>query len=185
MRTLDRNYLAAHPAGDAPAEFTVSVDLPTSVDVPNNPDGTRPKITLDATSDTYANLLGLLSYVHDEDVHDNVVALILENTDEEKLEAFGSLEEAAPFMRESAREIVTPFRTFTLSLALQTEADGQVVSEIDGQLKLTAPSIVTAAMALKSMTKPHVLTQLAISFSPETDDDDDEYAGRNEVLVVS
>lgn len=185
MRTLDRNYLAAHPAGDEPAKFNVTIDIPASVDVPNNPDGTRARITLDATSDTYANLLGLLSYVHDEEVHDNVMALLLENIDEEKLEAFDSIEEAAPFMREAAAEIVTPFRTFTLSLALKSEVDGEVISEVSGELKLTAPSMISAAQALKSMTRPHVLTDIAISFCPETDDDDDEFASGNEVLVVS
>ncbi|ACL42298.1 hypothetical protein Achl_4347 (plasmid) [Pseudarthrobacter chlorophenolicus A6] len=184
MRTLDRNYLAAHPAGDEPAKFSVTIDIPSSMEVPNNPDGTRPRITVDAVSDTYANLLGLLSYVHDEEVHDNVMAILLENIDEEKLEGFGSLEEAAPVMRHAAAEIVTPFRTFTLSLSLQTEADDEVVSEVSGQLKLTAPNMISAAQALRSMTRPHVLTDIAISFCPETEDDD-EYAGSNEVLVVS
>lgn len=180
MRTLDRKYLAAHPAGDEPAVFTVSLDLPSSVDVPNNPDGTRPQITLNATSDTYGNLLGLLSYVHDEDLNDNVMALLLENVDEEKLAEFGSVEEAAPFMRAAVSEIVTPFRTFTMSLGLEAD-DVEVVS---GVLKLTAPDMVSAVKALKSMTRPHVLTDIAISFCPETDDDDD-YANGNEVLVVS
>lgn len=184
MRTLDRNYLAAHPAGAEPAKFSVTVDLPRSVDVPNNPDGTRPKVTLDASSDTYGNLLGLLSYVHDEDIHDNIMAILIENVDEAKLEEFGSIQEAAPFMRAAAAEIVAPFRTFTLSLSLQTEVEGEVVSEVSGELKLTAPSMISAAQALKSMTRPHVLTDIAISFCPETDDDD-EYAGSNEVLVVS
>ena len=180
MRTLDRNYLAAHPAGDEPAVFTVSLTLPGSVDVPNNPDGTRPQVSLKATSDTYGNLLGLLSYIHDEEVPDNVMAILLENVDEEKLEAFDSIEAAAPFMRETAAEIVTPFRTFTLSLALEADE----VTLVSGVLELTAPDMVSAAKALKSMTRSHVLSDLAISFSPETDDDD-EYADSNEVLVIS
>ncbi|WP_354214655.1 hypothetical protein [Arthrobacter sp. UYCo732] len=180
MRTLDRNYLAAHPTGEEPAVFTLNLTLPESIDVPNNPDGTRPQVTLKATSDTYGNLLGLLGYIHDEEVHDNVWAILLENIDEAKLEAFDTLEGAAPFMREAASEVVTPFRTFTLSLALEAEE----LSVVSGVLELTAPDMVSAAKALKSMTRPHVLSELAISFSPETEDYDD-YAGGNEVLVVS
>lgn len=184
MRTLDRNYLATHPAGDELATFNISLSLPASVDVPNNPDGTRPQVSLKATSDTYGNLLGVLSYVHDMDINELVMAILLENVDEEKLEAFDSAEAAAPFMREAAAEIVTPFRTFTLGLAL--EADG-VDLLVGADLELTAPGMVSAAQALKSMTRPFVLSDLAISFSPETDDDEDDYSGgsRNEVLVVS
>lgn len=186
MRTLDHNYLASHPVGDQLAEFEVSIPLPESVDVPNNPDGTRPKITLKATSDTYGNLLGVLSYLHDEDISENILALVLANVDEEEFEVFDSAEAAIPFMREAAAAIVTPFRTFTVEFAL--EADGEDM-HVSAALELTAPSMLTAAQALKTMTKPNVLTELAISFSPETEDDDeyDEYSGhsRNEVLVVS
>lgn len=186
MRTLDRDYLASHPAGDELAEFNVSIPVPASFDVPDNPDGTRPQISMKATSDTYGNLLGILSYVHDEEVAENILALVLANVDEAKLEAFASIEEAAPFIRESAAEVVSPFRTFSLSLAL--EADGEDSPEVTAVLELTAPSMTSAAKALQAMTKPRVLTELAISFSPETDDDEyDEYSGdsRNEVLVVS
>ncbi|HEX9225854.1 MAG TPA: hypothetical protein VF885_04240 [Arthrobacter sp.] len=184
MRTLDRNYLATHPAGDDLAAFNISLSIPASVDVPNNPDGTRPQISLKATSDTYGNLLGVLSYVHDMDINELAMAILLENVDEEKLEAFDSAEAAAPFMREAAAEIITPFRTFTLGFAL--EADG-VDLPVGADLELTGPSMVSAAQALKSMTRPFVLSDLAISFSPEIDDEDDDYSdgSRNEVLVVS
>jgi hypothetical protein len=186
MKTLDHDYLASHPAGDQLAEFNVSIPLPESVDVPNNPDGTRPKVSMKATSDTYGNLLGALSYIHDEDVSANILALVLANVDEEKFEAFENAEDAIPFMREAAAEIVTPFRTFSVEFTL--EADGEE-TPVSVALELTAPNMVTAAQALTTMTKPRVLTELAISISPETEDDDeyDEYAGdsRNEVLVVS
>lgn len=182
MRTLDRDYLAVHPAGDEPAEFTVSIPVPASIDVPNNADGTRPQVTLNATSDTYGNLLGILGYAHDVDVAENVLVLAVENADESKMGLYETIEEAAPFIREFAAEIITPFRTFTLTLELQAGDDED--SLVRGVLAITAPSVISAAQALKVMTKPHVLTQLAISFSPETDDDDD-YADSNEVLVVS
>mgnify|MGYP003407467069 FL=1 len=183
MRTLDRNYLATHPAGDKRAEFSISLGLPASVDVPNNPDGTRPQVSLKASSDTYGNLLGVLSYVHDMEINELVMAILLENVAEEKFEVFDSYEAAAPFMREAVAEIVSPFRAFTLSLEL--EADGEPLP-VSAVLELTAPSMVSATHALKSMTRPFVLSDLAISFSPETDDDDEEYSGgRNDVLVVS
>lgn len=182
MRTLDRKYLASHPAGDELATFNVSLSLPTSVDVPNNPDGTRPQVSLKATSDTYGNLLGVLSYVHDMEISELIMGILLDNVAEEKLEAFDSAEAAAPFMREAATEIVTPFRTLSLGLAL--EADG-VDLPVSADLELTAPSMVSAAQALKSMTRPFILSDLAISFSPETDDDEDGYSGENHVLVMS
>lgn len=184
MRTLDRNYLATHPAGDTPAEFNVSIPLRASVDVPDNADGTRPRVSLKATSDTYANLLTVLSYVHDEEVNENAFAILLENIDEKDLEGFASMEEAAPFLRAAAEVMVTPFRTFTLALTLSSDD----APSVEATLELTAPSMVLAAGALKSLTKPNVLSDLAISFSPETDDDEyDEFSGdsRNEVLVVS
>jgi hypothetical protein len=109
------------------------------------------------------------------------MAILLENIDEEKLEDFDSIEAAAPFMREAVAEIATPFRTFVLSLALEADE----VTVVSGVLELTAPNMVSAAKALKLMTRPQVLSELAISFSPETADDDDDYAGSNEVLVVS
>jgi len=183
MRTLDRDYLAANPAGDEPATFTMSIPVPDSVPLPSNADGTRPRVTLNASSDTYGNLLGILGYVHTVDVAENIIVLVVENADQNKMELYETIEEAAPFIRESAAEIVTPFRTFTLKLDLQDGDDEN--SLVSGLLEITAPSVTSAAQALKVMTKPRVLQELAISFSPETEDDEyDEYAS-NEVLVVS
>ncbi|QOD05971.1 hypothetical protein [Pseudarthrobacter sp. BIM B-2242] len=181
MRTLDRKYLATHPAGEEPAVFEVSIDLPASVDVPNNPDGTRPQVTLKATSDTYANLLGILGYVHGVEVGQNIVMLVVENADERKMAKYETVLAAAPYLREAAAEMVTPFRTFTQTLELQTSEDEN--SMVTASLEITAPSITHAGLALKSMTRPHVLNELAISFSPETQDDDD--LADNHVLVVS
>jgi hypothetical protein len=177
MRTLDRNYLASNPTGDTKAEFAISLELPASVDVANNPDGTRPHVSLKATSGTYGDLLGSLSFIHDMDLNELATAILLENVADEKL--------ASPeTMREAASEVVTPFRTFTLGIELESKEEGV---SVDADLELTAPDMVTAARALKAMTRPQVLTELAISFSPETDDEYDEYDGdsRHEVLVVS
>lgn len=181
MRTLDRKYLATHPVGDEPAVFEVSIEVPESMDLPNNPDGTRPQVTLKATSDTYGNLLGLLGYVHGVDVGQNIVMLVIENADERKMAEYETVLAAAPYLREAAAEVVTPFRTFTQTLELQT-SDGED-SMVTATLEITAPSITHAGLALKSMTRPHVLNELAISFSPETQDDED--FADNHVLVVS
>lgn len=181
MRTLDRNYLAAHPAGDEPAIFEVSIEVPESVDVPNNPDGTRPQVSLKATSDTYGNLLGILHYMHGVDTGQNIVMLTIENADEDKMAEFETIMDAAPYLREAAAEIVTPFRTFTQTLELQASEDEN--SMVTAPLEITAPSITHAGLALKSMTRPHVLNEPAISFSPEIQDDEDFPS--NDVLVVS
>lgn len=181
MRTLDRKYLATHPIGDEPAVFEVRIEVSKSVDVPNNPDGSRPQVTLKATSDTYGNLLGILGYMHGVDTGQNIVMLAIENADESRMAEFEHIVDAGPYLRELAAEIVTPFRTFTQTLELQAGDDEN--SLVTASLEITAPSITHAGMALKSMTAPRVLNELAISFSPEIPDDED--FASNDVLVVS
>lgn len=76
MKTLDRRYLATHPAGNERAESLMHLTLPDGVDVENNPDGTRPKVTLKATADTYGTLLAVLSELHDQDTGEIAMAMV-------------------------------------------------------------------------------------------------------------
>lgn len=184
MRTLDRKYLAAHPEGEEKAVISLSVPVPTSVDVPANPDGTRPRITLKVTGDTYGLVLAALEHLHDDDEGAELfVALVGQVVTDEEMEAFGSLEEAAPLLRERAHAISAPFRTFEWRAALVIETGGRE-TESPVEFELITPSLGVGIPAITAMTKPQMLTNVAISFSPVLDDDDEEYAS-NEVLVVS
>lgn len=183
MRTLDRKYLAANPAGDEKAVISLSVPVPTSVDVPANPDGTRPRITLKATGDTYGLVLAALEHLHEDDGAELFVALLDEVITDEEMEAFDSMEEAAPLLRERAHAISAPFRTFEWKADLIVEAGGKQ-SESSIEFELVTPALGVGVSAVTAMTKPQTLTNVAISFSPVIDDEDDEFAS-NEVLVVS
>lgn len=183
MRTLDRKYLAANPAGDEKAVISLSIPVPDAVDVPANPDGTRPRITFKATGDTYGLVLAALEHLH-EDEGELLVALLDFVVTDEEMEAFNSMEEAAPLLRERASAISTPFRTFEWEAVLTVEADGQE-RESPVAFELITPSLAVGVPAITAMTKPRTLTNVAISFSPETDDEYDDEYGSNEVLVVS
>lgn len=184
MRTLDRKYLAANPAGDEKAVISLSVPVPTGVEVPDNPDGTRPRITLKATGDTYGLVLAALGHLHEDDGDELFEALIYDVVTEEEIAAFSSMEEAAPLLNERVHAVSAPFRTFVWNAALILEgADGQQ-SETSVDFELITPSLGVGIPAITALTKPQTLTNVAISFSPVIDDEDDDYAS-NEVLVVS
>jgi hypothetical protein len=184
MRTLDRNYLAANPAGDEKAVISLSIPVPGAVDVPANPDGTRPRVTLKATGDTYGLVLAALEHLHEDDGDELLVALVDELVTDEDMEAFASLEEAAPLLNERVHALSAPFRTFEWTAALLIEAAGQQ-AESSIEFELITPSLGVGVPAVTAMTKPQTLTNVAISFSPVIDDEyDDDYTG-NEVLVVS
>ncbi|GAA4033435.1 hypothetical protein GCM10023063_16350 [Arthrobacter methylotrophus] len=183
MRTLDRKYLAANPAGDEKAAISLSVPVPTSVEVPANPDGTRPRITLKATGDTYALVLAALQHLHEDDGDELFEALVFDVVTEEEMEAFTSMEEAAPLLAERVHEVSAPFRTFTWNAALIIEGAAGEEQESSVDFELITPSLGVGIPAITAMTKPQTLTNVAITFSPVIDEDED-YAG-NEVLVVS
>lgn len=184
MRTLDRKYLAANPAGDEKAVISLSVPVPTNVEVPANPDGTRPRITLKATGDTYALVLAALQHLHEDDGEELFEALIYDVVTEEELEAFSSMEEAAPLLNERVHTVSAPFRTFAWNAAMVLEgADGKE-QESSVDFELISPSLGVGIPAITALTKPQTLTNVAISFSPVLEDDDEDYAS-NEVLVVS
>ncbi|QOT19625.1 hypothetical protein [Paenarthrobacter sp. YJN-5] len=182
MRTLDRKYLAENPAGDEKAVISLSIPVTDAVDVPANPDGTRPRVALKATGDTYALVLAALQFLHDDEGAEVFEALLNDVVTEEEMEAFSSLAEAAPLLKERAHAISNPFRTFMWGADMTVEAAGQQTKQLV-EFEMTTPSLVVGIPAITAMTKPQLLTNVAISFSPVLDDDE-EY-GSNEVLVVS
>lgn len=185
MRTLDRKFLAANPAGDEKAVISLSVPVPTSVEVPANPDGTRPRITLKATGDTYSLVLASLQHLHEDDGDALFEALIFDVVTEEEMEAFTSMEEAAPLLAERVHAVSAPFRTFAWNAAMILEGANGEEKESSVDFELISPSLGVGIPAITALTKPQTLTNVAISFSPVVDDEDDEYADSNEVLVVS
>ena len=184
MRTLDRKYLAANPAGDEKAVISLSVPVPTSVEVPDNADGTRPRITLKAIGDIYGLVLAALQHLHEDDSDDLLEALIFDVITEEELERFASMDEAAPLLNERVHGVVSPFRTFSWNAAMGLEGADGTQSETSVGFELVSPSLGVGLPAITALTKPQTLTNVAISFSPVIDDEDDDYAS-NEVLVVS
>jgi hypothetical protein len=181
---LDRKYLAANPEGDEKAVISLSVPVPTAVEVPDNPDGTRPRITLKATGDTYGLVLAALEHLHDDDGEELFEALIYDVVTEEEIAAFNSMEEAAPLLNERVHAVSSPFQTFAWNAGMILEGASGAQTETSVDFELITPSLGVGIPAITAMTKPQTLTNVAITFSPVIDDEDDEYAS-NEVLVVS
>lgn len=78
-----------------------------------------------------------------------------------------------------------PFQTFSWNAGLIIEgADGKE-EETSVDFDLVSPSLGVGLPAVKALTKPQTLTSVAISFSPEIDDEHDDEYNSNEVLVVS
>jgi hypothetical protein len=173
VKTLDREYLATHPEGDEKAEITLSASVPQTMGLELNPDGTRPQISIKVTGETYLGILGVLDSLHD-DVNPLLMGLMSDLLTEEEFDAFDSLEQAGPLLKERFAEVVVPFRTFTVQL--ETD-EGNI------DFAITAPNAKIGAEALHHLTSPSMLTNTAIAMSPETDDEDDDF-GDNSVLVV-
>lgn len=184
MRTLDRKYLAANPAGDEKAVISLSVPVPNSVEVPANPDGTRPRITLKATGDTYELVLAALGHLHEDGGEELFEALIYDVVTEEELAAFSSMEEAAPLLNERVHSVSSPFQTFEWNAGMVVEDSAGKQKEFSVDFELIAPSLGVGIPAITALTKPQTLTNVAISFSPVLEDDDEDYAS-TDVLVVS
>lgn len=174
MKTLDRNYLATHPEGDEKAEFSLSASVPRSMELPLNPDGTRPQITIDIKADTYLSALTALTTIH-EDNNALIMGLVMEALTEDEILSFDSLEEAGPLIKERFAEVTVPFKTWAITLTLDDD---------DIELAITAPSVQVGLQALHYLTKPNTLTNTAIAMCPEVSDDEYGYSG-DEVLVMS
>lgn len=173
VKTLDRAYLATHPAGDEKAEITLSASVPTNMGLELNPDGSRPQISIKVTGATYLGILGTLDSLHD-DANPLLMGLMSDLLTEEEFDRFDSLEEAGPLLKERFADVVVPFRTFTVELG---------TDEGDVTLAITAPTAKVGAEAFHHLTSPSMLTNTAIALSPETDDEDDDF-GDNSVLVM-
>ena len=176
MRTLDRNFLAATPTVGTPATITLSVEIPDSTGVPANADGTKSSITLSASGPNYFDVLVALGHVNDMGAAEIVGGLLMNCPDDVAVDT-GSAEA----VRTLAHEIITPFRTFDMTLTLTEEGEGGERTKGKIELAITAPSYVHAGSAVASMTRPHMLTQVAVGLCPEVDDED-SYG--DSVLVV-
>jgi hypothetical protein len=184
MRTLDRAYLSTHPKGDEKATLTLQLEIPAGIDVPANPDGTRPSVTLKATGGTYLQLAQALSGFQEDEGEGLVQELLTQVLSEDEIEQLAGMadEAAAGILNARFSEVVVPYRTFSFEMTM--EATGSFgKTSTDFVFEVTAPSLEIAHPAMMSMTRPVNLNQILIGWSPEIDDEDD-YAG-NEVLVVS
>lgn len=182
MRTFDRQYLATHPLGDEKAEFTLSANVPDSAGVPLNADGSKPQVTLKVTADTYQSALTLLIQLHGD--HQELVGTWLSQQlsvrQYRKAVKMADRGEKPAFVQEAADRIHTKFLTFETSAVFKTEEDG-VMKEHTVDLAITAPSVTVGMKGFVSLTRPHNLNELAITFCPELEGD--EYGSANEVMV--
>ncbi|MCG2623154.1 hypothetical protein LVY72_14745 [Arthrobacter sp. I2-34] len=109
LKTLDRQYLATHPAGNEQAEFLMHLPLPDGVDVGNNQDG--PRVTLKATANTYRTMPAVLGELHVQDSGGIAMPMVF-NAAGEEIGILGSLAAAAPLIRQLMHKVTVPFHTF-------------------------------------------------------------------------
>lgn len=166
VKTFDRNFLANNPTGDQTTGLTLSVLVPARIDVPDNPDGTRPTVTFQVDGSTYAAALAALGHLHDEGGDELVQVLLGEVVTAEELGQFDSFEAAAPLLTERVHEITTPFRTFAWSVSLEFDEQPTTVD-----FELTAPSLAVGMQAVIAMTTPAKLVNIAVGLCPETDNE--------------
>jgi hypothetical protein len=191
MRTLDRNHLATHPAGDEKAVVSLSA-ASRDENLAPNPDGTRPQVTLRATGETYLDVLTVLAHLH-EDGGESMLQLLLSDTVAQSRTFMARIRgRSASMIREAAEEVVTPFRTFEAKAVFEVADEDGSATRQEVLLELTAPSIKIGVGAVLHMTTPEKLMSAAIAMSPLIDDDyddgyydDEEEECDNEVLVVS
>lgn len=188
MRTLDMPYLNTHPEGDEKAVFTVSATISERHNVPLNPDGSRPAVSLSVTSPTYGTALSVLQGLNGQ-ADEVAFSWLYEVLTDEEAEAFDALpEESDPpsFVREAFARQGEEFLTFSTeveSTVSATYEDGtqELESTETTAITITAPSIAVGMEAFDTLTGSRSLQSLAISFSPE--ELDGEYGDSNEVLV--
>lgn len=173
MRTLDSTYLKENPQGEEKSTVKLTLNLPEAVLVADNPDGTRPSVSLEATGDRHIHVLTGLDQLNDKRMLMNLaVEMTYLHFDLEEADATNEM------VTSLAQKLETPFPKHVFALDLKMD-DGE---ETEVQFEVTAPSIQTAILAMERMTQSHSLTQAAISLCP-TLEGDDESADANEVLV--
>ena len=185
MRTLDRNFLMNNPAGDEKAKFQVTALIPEGANVPLNPDGSRPQVTIDVEANTWMNGLTALGSMEGFSSNQEMVTWIEQIATDAEIEKVNSAKndkKASQLLSELARKLLPEYETFALEMNFTGE-DGQPFTVT---IEVKAPSVAIAALALESRAKNQSLMNTAIALSPETDDDEygDEYGNSNEVLMV-
>ncbi len=186
MRTLNKNYLATHPLGDEKATITLHVPVPENRGLPLNADGTRPQITLVGEGDTYGILLRVLSEVRDSEgemLLEAYMDLILSRSEFEDVE---SLDDAAPRLKEIFTEVHEDFPTTTVTFEMTVEQESGAVETHPVTIAIKSPSMELGVSAAVAMTKPRILTQVAIELCPRADVDwDDSEDPDSHVMVVN
>lgn len=175
MRTLDTQFLKENPPGEEQSKIKLSLDIPLSVEVENNPDGTRPSVTLEASADRHSHALSALAELNNSEYLEQLAVGMVEMHFDIDAETAATGE-----FLELARKLEVPFpvHEFDLTLTLQDDSEAEVA------IKVTAPSIQVAVVAMHKMTGRNSLVQVAIGLCPELDDDDD-FGDPDEILMVS
>lgn len=186
MRTLDRNFLMNNPAGTEKAKFSVSARIPLGASVPNNPDGTRARVTIDVEADTWMNGLTALGSVGEFGSSPELVAWVEQVASDDEIKKVNdaeSDEKASALLSEIAARLLPEYESFEVCMGFTGNDD----KAFEVTLTVKAPSVAIAALALESRAESKSLMNTAIALSPERDNDDygDDSCDTNEVLVVS
>lgn len=182
MRTLDKQYLATHPAGDEKAEFTLAATTPEGM-LPLNPDGTRPQITVKVVAGTYSAALGTLSHLHDNcnQIIGAWAQTLLTPKQIAKAQRLASRGEKPDFAQEAVDRIHPEFIVFETTAVATVEA-GAKTFEQEVELTITAPSASSGVKAFHFLTSPENLNALAVNFSPVLNDG--EYGLEEDAVLV-
>ena len=169
--------------------FTVSAEIPEKYNIPLNRDGSRPKASLDVTAPTYGTARAVLSKLN-EQADEVGFQWLFDVLSEDEKSAVNTLPEDSDlpgFAREAFAREGEEFLTFTTDVESTVTATYQDdTQETEGTetttITITAPSVAIGMKAFGTLTGSRYLQSLAISFCPETTDD--EYGDSREVLVV-
>lgn len=182
VKTLDRDYLSTHPEGDEKAKLSFRGKVPDSIPVPPNPDGTRASATLEVTAENYMDAFQALNALHEDQAEQFMWEIFEQVVSDEEAAAVTTPEEAADLLRTRTHEVVLPFRTLAVEMAIEATDSFGITTSSDVLFELTAPSVSVGVALAMEISSPRMLTQVMVGVCPETDDDDES---SNEVLVVS
>ncbi|HEX9088027.1 MAG TPA: hypothetical protein VF867_10920 [Arthrobacter sp.] len=183
MKTLDHNYLSSHPDGDEKAVLSFSAAVPKNFNLPANPDGTRPRITLKATGENYLEVIQALDYIRENECEELLWELLEQVVTEEEATAVGGTSGAVTLLKTRTKEVILPFRTLSVELGIESTDSFGVKTSSDVELELTTPSLEVGIGMILSVTKPSNLVQAMIGLCPEAETEEDE-DGEHHVLVT-
>lgn len=157
-------------------------EVPTKyTDIPNNPDGTRPSVTIDVDSSSALHSLQALSLLRDEQLEEVLSSTMMEHLSHspEWVEIFAESEDDSETnlteyeekalmkaMDETFVKVHYPEFSFEVSLLSEDEKD------VDVKISLMGPSYLTIYEGFMNSTENQKLGRVAAAFMPSANSDD-------------